>query len=201
MVCSPSSVSQFILTSSSHLSANHEPPIWAIQHRACSVWSACTIFVWFFTGKHRRWYLGTPFLLLLQRNRSNLTSSALNQRCFLLLGAFDSPKSWHSQIYPPAIWFPVETECQLCLSICDRRKIVGESERRDRVVCRRPPMVLSIRLVGTQKKAPRCWLSKALSLKQEITGQRDNLYSRRNLRPQAREKCHHVNHWTQNEKE
>lgn len=182
-MCSPSSLSQFILTSSSHLSANREPTIWAILLHACYVWFACTILVRLLAGKYRRWYLGTPFLLLLQRNRSNITSSALNQRFFLLLGALDPPKSWTfpnllprhlislsrwMSIVPFNMW-----QTQNCRWI--RKKGRGSVQT-------------SSHGSAHLKKAPRCWLSKALSLKQEIPGQRDNLDSRRNLRHQAQEK-------------
>lgn len=50
----------------------------------------CAVLVQFLALRYERWCLGPPFfLLLLQRNRSNLTSLALMHRRFHMLGAFD----------------------------------------------------------------------------------------------------------------
>jgi hypothetical protein len=144
--------------------------------------------------------IGGPFILLLQRNRSNLTALAMNQSHFHLLGAFDSPTIWTvpnllpSHLISLSDWMSAVpfNMWQTQLQVEQRER---EKEREERMELMPPSMALSIWLVSTQKRAPACELSMSLSLEQEITGQRDNLYSRRNVRHQAWEKCHRVNHW------
>ena len=49
----------------------------------------CAVLVQFLALHYERGCFGPPFILLLQRNRSNLTSLALIHRRFHMLGAFD----------------------------------------------------------------------------------------------------------------
>lgn len=184
LVCSLSlsSMSQFILTSSS-LSANCEPTLWT----SCSVpvLSDLPVPYWFSSWLGTmRVVFGDPFhsfiiIIIIQRNRSNLTSSAPNQRHFHLLGAFDPPNSWTFLNLLPS--YPISLSDWMSTVPFDMCLSSG-SERKEGIVCRPPPMALSIWLAGTQKKALGGWLSKSLSLKQEVTSQRDNLYFRRNPR-------------------
>lgn len=146
---------------------------------------------------------GDPFhsFILLQRKRSNLFSSALDLRLFHLLGAFGSPNSWTSPNWLPSHLISLsDWMFTVPFNIWQTQNCKWIREK-GRDSLQTSSVALSIWLVGIQKKALGCWLSKSLSPRKEITGQRDHLYSRRNPRHQAWEKCHHVTRWAHSEKE